>query len=119
MPLRDHFAGTDAALVLVLVVVAVAAHGYRLAGVLAALSAGASFDFFLTYAHYRHFTITHAADIETAVLFMIDPVGVTELAFVRGRRQQALASREAGYLAGIRAVAKVTATSGVGRRIAR
>src|SRR5512135_1736430 len=39
VPLRTSFANTDAALVLVAVVVAVAANGNRLAGVLAAVSA--------------------------------------------------------------------------------
>ena len=39
---RDSFANTNAALVLVLVIVAVGANGDRLAGVLAALSAGLS-----------------------------------------------------------------------------
>jgi len=38
-------------------------------------------------------------------------VAVTELA-VWGRRQQTLASREAGYLAGIQATAEVGATGG-------
>jgi K+-sensing histidine kinase KdpD len=41
----------DAALVLVVVIVAVAANGHRLAGLLAALSAAAWFDFFLTAPH--------------------------------------------------------------------
>ena len=86
VPFRDDFANTDAALVLVLVVVAVAANGYRLAGVLAALSAGASFDFFLTRP-YEQLTITRAADVETAVLLLLVGVGVTELA-VRGRRSR-------------------------------
>src|SRR4051812_19368399 len=70
VPFRDSLANTNAALVLVLAVVAVAASGYRLAGILAALSAGAAFDFFLTRP-YEHFTITRAADIETAVLLLI------------------------------------------------
>ena len=48
VPFRASFPNTDAALAMILVVVAVAANGYRLAGVLAALSAAAWFDFFLT-----------------------------------------------------------------------
>jgi hypothetical protein len=104
------FANTDAALLLVLVVVAIAANGYRLAGVLAALSAGVWFDFFLTEP-YERFTITDRADVETFVLVVVVGVGVTELA-VWGRRQQALASRDAGYLAGIQAAAEVGATGG-------
>ncbi|MFF7651012.1 DUF4118 domain-containing protein [Streptomyces sp. NPDC007983] len=47
MPFRTAFPRTDAALVLVAVVVAVAALGHRSAGVIAALSATVWFDFFL------------------------------------------------------------------------
>ncbi|MFB6962195.1 histidine kinase, partial [Streptomyces sp. NPDC056309] len=46
LPFRAGLANTVAALVLVLVVVAAAALGHRLAGVLAALSAAVWFDFF-------------------------------------------------------------------------
>ena len=52
VPFRTSFPNTDAALALLLVVVAVAANGYRLAGYLAALSAAAWFDFFLTRVPY-------------------------------------------------------------------
>jgi hypothetical protein len=48
VPFRTSFPNTDAALALVLVVVAVAANGYRLAGILAAVSTAVWFDFFLT-----------------------------------------------------------------------
>lgn len=52
-PFRSGFPNTDGALALVLVVVAVAANGYRLAGYLAALSTAAWFDFFLTQPYER------------------------------------------------------------------
>ena len=110
VPFRADFANTNAALLLVLVVVAVAANGHRVAGVLAALSAGLWFDFFLTRP-YEHFTISRQADIETFVLLLLVGVGVTELA-VWGRRQHLLASRQAGYLAGIHAAADVVAAGG-------
>ena len=48
VPFRTSFPNTDAALALILVVVAVAAIGHRVAGALAAASAAAWFDFFLT-----------------------------------------------------------------------
>src|SRR5690348_9425575 len=64
VPFRASFPNTDAALALLLVVVAVAANGYRVAGVVAALSAAAWFDFFLTRP-YERFTITRRTDIET------------------------------------------------------
>ena len=107
-PWRESFAHTDAALALVLVVVAVAANGDRLAGVVAALSAGVWFDFFLT-APYERFVINDRSDIETTVLLLLVGVAVTELA-VWGRRQQAEASRQAGYFAGIQDAADAVAT---------
>lgn len=101
MPFRTHFANTDAALVMLLVVVAVAvaADWNRLAGYLAALSTAAWFDFFLTRP-YETFDITSRYDIQTTVLLLVIGVAVTELA-VWGRREHAAASRRAGYLAGI------------------
>lgn len=110
VPFRDSFANTDAALVLVLVVVAIAVNGHRLAGILAALSAAFWFDFFLT-APYERFTITRRADIETTILLLVVGVGVSELA-VWGRRQHALARQRAGYLAGIYDAAEVVASGG-------
>jgi K+-sensing histidine kinase KdpD len=107
VPFRAGLPNTDAALALILVVVAVAANGYRLAGLLAALSAAVWFDFFLTRP-YQQFTITRRADIETTVLLLVIGAAVTELA-VWGRRQHAAASRRAGYLDGINAAAQAVA----------
>jgi K+-sensing histidine kinase KdpD len=107
VPFRGSFPNTDAALALLLVVVAVAANGYRLAGYLAAVSAAVWFDFFLTRP-YEEFTITRRADIETTVLLLVIGAAVTEIA-VWGRRQQAAASRRAGYLDGINAAAQAAA----------
>jgi K+-sensing histidine kinase KdpD len=107
VPFRGSFPNTDAALALILVVVAVAANGYRLAGILAAASAAAWFDFFLTRP-YERFTINSRADVETTVLLLVIGVAVTEIA-VWGRRQHAAASRRAGYLAGIHAAAQAAA----------
>jgi K+-sensing histidine kinase KdpD len=110
IPFRTSFANTDAALALLLVVVAVAANGYRLAGDLAALSAAVWFDFFLTRP-YERFTISRPTDIETTVLLLVIGVAVTELA-VWGRRQHVTASRRAGYLDGINAAAGAVAVGG-------
>jgi K+-sensing histidine kinase KdpD len=107
VPFRTSFPNTDAALALVLVVVAVAMNGYRLAGYLAALSAAIWFDFFLTRP-YETFNITRRADIETTVLLLVIGVVVTELA-VWARREHAAASRRAGYLDGINAAAHAVA----------
>ena len=79
IPFRDSFPNTHAALALVLVVVTVAATGYRLAGVLASVSAAVWFDFFLTVPYYQ-FTITRRADVETAALILVIGIAVTEIA---------------------------------------
>jgi K+-sensing histidine kinase KdpD len=110
IPFRTGFPNTDAALALMLVVVAVAANGYRLAGVMSAVSAAVWFDFFLTQP-YERITITRRADIETTLLLLVIGVAVTEIA-VWGRRQHADASRRAGYLSGINAAAQASAAGG-------
>jgi hypothetical protein len=110
VPFRASFPNTDAALALILLVVAIAANGYRLAAYLAALSAAVWFDFFLTRP-YERFSITRRTDIETTVLLLVIGVAVTELA-VWARRQHAAASRRAGYLDGISAAAQAVAAGG-------
>ena len=109
VPFRGSFANTDAALAMILIVVAVAAAGNRPAGYVAAVSAAVWFDFFLTRP-YERFTINRAADVETTVLLLLIGIAVTEIA-VWGRRQHAAASRRAGYLDGINDAARA-----VGRR---
>ena len=76
---RASVTSTTAVLVLVLVVVAAAATGVRLAGIVAALSSSAWFDFFLTEPRGR-FAITGRDDIEAAVLLLLVGVAVTEIA---------------------------------------
>jgi len=110
VPFRASFPNTDAALAMLLVVVAVAANGYRLAGILAAISVAVWFDFFLTQP-YERFTITRRTDIETTVLLLVIGVAVTEIA-VWGRRQYVTASRRAGYLDGINGAAHAVAAGG-------
>jgi K+-sensing histidine kinase KdpD len=107
VPFRSSFPNTDAALALLLVVVAVAANGDRLAGILAAVSAAVWFDFFLTQP-YQRFSITSRTDIETTVLLLVIGVAVTELA-VWGRRQHVAASGRAGYLDGLNSAAQAVA----------
>jgi K+-sensing histidine kinase KdpD len=110
VPFRGSFPNTDAALAMLLVVVAVAANGYRLAGYLAAASTAVWFDFFLTQP-YERFAITHRTDIETTVLLLVIGVAITEIA-VWGRRQYANANRRAGYLDGINSAAQAVAAGG-------
>lgn len=104
---RDSVANTNAALGLVLFVVAAASTGIRTAAIVAAVSCAAWFDFFLTEP-YNAFAITDRADIETAVLLLLVGVAVSELA-LWGRRQQARASREEGYLDGVLSTAATVA----------
>ena len=104
---RSSFENTNAALVLVLVVVAFAATGLRTAGVVAALSSAVWFDFFLTQP-YQQLTITDSDDVETTVLLLLVGIAVTEVA-LWGRRQQAKASRQEGLLGGIMSAASEAA----------
>ncbi len=106
----DAIATTTAVLVLVLLVVAAAATGIRPAGIAAALTAAAGFDFFLT-APYHTFAIADPDDIETAALLLLVSAAVGEIA-LWGRRQAAQASREQGYLDGVIGAA---ATAAAGR----
>src|SRR5215469_10025330 len=108
VPFRTSFANTDAALAMILLVVLVAAIGNRLAGYVAAVSAAAWFDFFLTRP-YETVSINRATDVETRVLLLVIGIAVTEIA-VWGRLQHAAASRRAGYLEGINDAARAVAS---------
>jgi K+-sensing histidine kinase KdpD len=110
VPFRASVPNTDGALALILIVVAVAANGYRLAGILAAVSAAAWFDFFLTKP-YQQFDITGRTDLETTILLLVIGVAITELA-VWGRREHVTASKRAGYLEGLGAAVKAVAAGG-------
>ncbi len=105
--LHEVLANTDAALVLVLVVVAAAALGDRLAGVLAALASAAAFDFFLT-APFNSFAIVGREDVETAVLLLAIGIAVSEIASW-GRRQQATSGQRADYLDGVARATRLAA----------
>jgi K+-sensing histidine kinase KdpD len=112
---RGRATEAPSVLILVLLVVGAAATGDRLAGLLAALSAGAWFDFFLA-PPYRTFTIHDADDIEATVLLVIISVAVSELA-LWGRRQQARASRGTGYLDGVLSAARIVAEGSPGATV--
>jgi hypothetical protein len=107
VPLRTDLSHTNAALVLVVVVVAVAALGSRTAGVLAALSAAAWFDFFLTRP-YETFDISASADVETAVLLLVVGIVVSQLS-ARARRLEVVTVTDAAHLSRIQRVAALTA----------
>jgi len=88
VPFRSDIANTDVALVLMAIVVAVAANGDRVAGVLAAISAAVWFDYFFTQP-YKRFDIAHRADLQTTLLLLMVGIGVTELAVRGGGRKRA------------------------------
>ena len=96
-PFRGNFALPASALVLVLVVVAVGSFGNRFAGILAALSAAAWFDFFLTKP-YETFNITHRPDLETEISLLVVGLAITEIA-ARSRGHREDATEEAHNLA--------------------
>jgi K+-sensing histidine kinase KdpD len=102
---RDRITTATAVLILVLWVVAAAATGDRIAGLLAAVSGGAWFDFFLTEP-YQRFTIADPDDIEAAVLLVLIGVCVTEID-LWGHRQQDRAARRSGYLEGVLGAARI------------
>jgi hypothetical protein len=103
VPFRQDIDAGNVTLGLVLVVVAVAASGQRAAAIIAAFSSGVWFDFLFTKP-YQSFTISRQADVWTTLLLVVVAVAVAELA-AWGRRQEARASRESGYLAGLYAAA--------------
>jgi hypothetical protein len=117
VPFRGSFPETDAALLLVVVVVAIASVGYRAAGVVAAATAGIWFDFFLTRP-YEQFAITRRADLETTVMVLLVGLAVTELS-VRGRRHHAVASEEAALVGRLRAVADLRARGAPAHQVLR
>jgi K+-sensing histidine kinase KdpD len=97
VPFRTNFALPAAALVLVLVVVAVGSFGNRFAGVLAALSAAAWFDFFLTKP-YETFNITYRPDLQTEIALLVVGLAITEIA-ARSRAHREDASEGADNIA--------------------
>ncbi len=99
---RGSLANTSAALILVLVVVAAACTGFRSAGLVAAVAAGAAFDFFLT-APYLTLVITDPADIETAVMLLVVGVAITEVLQWGRRAQRQVRDRDA-YLSALLAI---------------
>jgi hypothetical protein len=94
IPVRATLANTEAALLLVAFVVAVAALGDRLAGYVAAAGAAVWFDFFLTVP-YERLTIARHADAQTTVLLVLVGVATTELAVAARRRARTVEFDEA------------------------
>ena len=107
VPFRSSFADTASALILVSVI-AVAALGNRVSGIVATVGATLWFDYFLTRP-YEKLAITHRPDIETAVCLFVVGILVTELA-ARNRHHSATAAEEADYVSLLYAVSELTAS---------
>ena len=105
VPLRDEVTNTALALVMVGIVVLVVAPGRRLSALVAGISAGVWFDFFLTRP-YESFTISRSADVQTTVLLLVVAVGVGELA-ARERRHRSQSTSGTDGLAAVQAVARL------------
>jgi len=109
LPFRASWPNTNVALLLVVVVVAIAAIGNRVAGAIAAIGAAVWFDFFFTLP-YERFTIRSSADVTTFALLLIVGVAVSQLA-AYARRLKVVAITDAGYLAQIHQIASLTQTA--------
>jgi hypothetical protein len=83
IPWRGRLDTADNALFLVVVIVAVASTGRRMAALLCAIASALSFDFFLTRPYYS-FRITNHQDLITELLLLVVGIAVGELA-ARGR----------------------------------
>ena len=105
---RGVFGQTNAALILMIVVVAVAALGGRAAGVITALAAVVSFDFFHTRP-YLSLAIDSRDDIETTILLLVAGVIVGTLA-ASGRRARSRASEARSEIKRIHRVAEIAAS---------
>ena len=107
IPAREHTDNANVALGLVVVVVAVATLGQRLATVVSAASAALWFDFFQTRPYYS-FTINTHDDVVNAVLLLVVGVVVGELA-IRMRRHLVAARTGSDDIAHLHAVAEMIA----------
>ena len=109
VPFRSSWSNTNVALLLVVVVVGVSAIGSRVAGIVAALSAVAWFDFFFTVPYYR-FTIRGSADLTTAILLLLTGLAVAQLA-ARARHLKVVTITDASYLTLIHEAAAMSAAA--------
>ncbi len=108
IPGRGHLDSADSALILVVVIVAVASTGRRLAAAIAALVSAVAFDFFLTRPFYS-FRINRHSDLITELLLLAVGLAVGELA-ARGRRQRHAAGEGRQQLALLHTVTELAAT---------
>jgi Domain of unknown function (DUF4118) len=104
---RDQFRPSNAALILVLVVLASAVVGGRWGGATSAVVSALCFDFFFTRPYYS-FTINNRDDIETTIVLLIVGLAVGELV-VRTRRSRQVAQASRREVEQVRRVAALGA----------
>jgi len=107
---RGELFSTNAALVLVLPVLAAAIVGGRRGGAAAAVVAALCFDFFFTHPYYS-FTIDNRDELETTMVLLVVGLVVGELV-VRARRSNDLAAASRREVNQVRRVAELAAGSG-------
>ena len=105
VPIRDWMGASNVALVLVIVVVAAAILGGRMAGALTSVAAALSFDYFHTQPYYN-LRISDREDIIAAVLLLVVGLAVGELAALRAgsRREVLMYARGASRLEDVASV---------------
>ena len=108
IPWRTQLDTADNALFLVVVIVAVASTGRRMAAATAALVSAVAFDYFLTRP-YESFRITRHSDLITEVLLLVVGLAVGELA-ARGRRHRDAAWQGRHQMELLHAVTELAAT---------
>jgi K+-sensing histidine kinase KdpD len=99
VPLRDFLGAANVAILLLLGVQGVAIIGGRLGGLIAAVVAALSFDFFFTEP-YLQLVIDDRTDIITAVLLLLAGIATSELGALRVKREAKAHSEETGDSAG-------------------
>jgi hypothetical protein len=105
VPFRTSWPNTNVALLLVVVIVAVAAIGNRVAGALAAVWTAICFDFFFTVP-YERLAIRRSSDVVTFVLLLVVGIAVSQLA-ARARTLKLLTITDAEYLTRIHQAASL------------
>lgn len=95
VPLRSHVQTSSLALVMVVVVVASLVPGRRGGAVVAGISAGIWFDFFVTRP-YESLSIHRSGDVQTTVLLTVVAIAIGEIAARRrsARQESAVATQE-------------------------
>lgn len=112
-PAREGLDNAVVVLLFTLLVVAFAASGDRVAGLLTALASVAWMDFFLI-PPYLTLQIGRGDDVWLALLFAVVGLAVTELA-LWGRRKAAEAARRSGYVDGVLGILRIDPRQAAGQ----